>query len=131
MIENVSIEGTHCALIIRADYHASGIEFFTDDSDSLQIGYMNRAKGYQIRPHIHRPIERTVEYTHEVLLIKTGCVKVNFYDNNQIFQKSIILKQGDVILLTLCGHGFEIIEDCEIIEVKQGPYAGTNDKIRF
>jgi hypothetical protein len=29
------------------------------------------------------------------------------------------------------GHGFEILEDCLFIEVKQGPFVEGEDKIRF
>lgn len=103
----------------------------TDPTSSLQVGYMNRAAGYVIRPHIHKPVPRAVEYTHEVLFIRSGLVRVNFFDDDQEFRSSTILAQGDVILLTSCGHGFEMLEDSEIIEVKQGPYAGEGDKTRF
>jgi hypothetical protein len=41
------------------------------------------------------------------------------------------LYPGDVILLAHGGHGFFMIEESEIIEVKQGPYAGEEDKVRF
>jgi len=84
-----------------------------------------------ISPHIHKSVARSVEYTNEVLIIKSGRVKVNFYDDSQVYHSEVVLEQGDVILLMMCGHGFEMLEDCEIIEVKQGPYAGVDDKIRF
>ena len=47
------------------------------------------------------------------------------------FLESRILNQGDVVLLAYGGHGFEMLEDSEMIEVKQGPYAGDMDKVRF
>jgi mannose-6-phosphate isomerase-like protein (cupin superfamily) len=131
MIERVSIGEKHCAMILRSDFRKDGIEFFTQADDTLQLGYMSRGKGYVIQPHVHKPVERMVEFTHEVLFIKTGRVKVNFFDDDGDYQKSSILEQGDVILLTLCGHGFEMLEDSEIIEVKQGPYAGHDDKHRL
>ncbi len=131
MIEQIAIGDKTCAMILRSDFREDGIKFFTQDTDSLQLGYMSRAKGYEIRPHIHKPVARMIDYTHEVLFVKTGRVKVNFYDDDQVYQKFVVLNQGDVILLTLCGHGFEMLEDSEIIEVKQGPYAGSDDKLRF
>lgn len=130
-VETVSIEGSFCALILRRDFGGEGIEFFTQDSDTLQLGYMRREKGYQIRPHIHQSVPRQVEFTNEVLLIRSGVVKVNFYDANQAYQRSVVLQTGDIILLMECGHGFEMLEDSEIVEVKQGPYAGEADKLRF
>jgi len=92
---------------------------------------MNRPQGYVIPPHVHQPVAREVHFTKEVLFIKSGKVRVDFYDEDQMYLESRILKQGDVILLAFGGHGFEMLEASEIIEVKQGPYAGDEDKVRF
>ena len=131
MIENIQHEGKQLALIIRHSFHKDGIEFFTPNNYSQQIGYMNRPNGYVIPPHVHNPVIREVQYTKEVLLIKNGRVRVDFYSENQEYLESTILEAGDVILLAYGGHGFEMLEDSEIIEVKQGPYAGDQDKTRF
>jgi hypothetical protein len=72
-----------------------------------------------------------VHYTKEVLFIKSGKVRVDFYDDDQRYLESRILEMGDVLLLAFGGHGFEMLETSEIIEVKQGPYAGDQDKTRF
>tara|TARA_B100000212_G_scaffold341090_1_gene323284 strand:+ start:7718 stop:8125 length:408 start_codon:yes stop_codon:yes gene_type:complete len=130
-IENISINGDHCALILRSNYSDNGIKFFTDNESPLQLGYMNRPKNYKIKPHIHIEAERKIKMTHEVLFIKSGKVKITFYDKKKIPKKETILEKGDVILLTNNAHGFEMLEDCEIIEVKQGPYMGDLDKERF
>ncbi len=119
------------AIILRNDYHKDGISFFTDDYLSQQLAYMSHPKGKIIDPHIHKNIERQVFYTQEVLLIKEGKLKVNFFDNNKKYLESRILNGGDVILLIKGGHGFEVIENLKMIEVKQGPYLGDNDKLRF
>ncbi|WP_243555097.1 hypothetical protein [Helicobacter cinaedi] len=92
---------------------------------------MKRPKDYLIPPHIHNAVPREVLYTKEVLFIKSGKVRVDFYDDKQNYLKSSILEQGDVILLAFGGHGFYMLEESEIIEVKQGPYAGEQDKVRF
>ena len=92
---------------------------------------MNRQKGYKIQPHIHNKIERTINYTQEVLFIKNGLVRVDFYKTDKTYFKSKVLHSGDVILLSFGGHGFEMLKDSEIIEVKQGPFAGNIDKSRF
>ena len=92
---------------------------------------MNRPKGYEIPPHIHNKVVRNVEFTNEVLLIKSGKVRVDFYDENKTYFQSEILNKGDVILLVKGGHGFEMIEKSEIIEIKQGPYVDDKDKTRF
>lgn len=130
-LRTVSIDGRFCALVLSHAHRGEGIQFFTRDEDTLQLGYMRREKGYKIRPHIHQSVPRTIEFTNEVLFVKSGRVKVNFYDDAQTYRESLVLEQGDFILLAECGHGFEMIEDSEIIEVKQGPYAGDADKLRF
>jgi hypothetical protein len=56
---------------------------------------------------------------------------VDFYDDDQNHLESRILNQGDIVLLAFGGHGFEILEASEIVEVKQGPYADEGDKTRF
>ena len=119
------------AIIIKSEYKDQGIKFFTPNNLSQQLGYMNREKGYLIDPHIHNHVVRSVEYTQETLFIKSGKLKVNFYDKNQNYLESRILNKGDIILLAYGGHGFEMLEDTEIIEIKQGPYAGPADKTRF
>ncbi|MCF8345863.1 MAG: hypothetical protein K9G38_01520 [Bacteroidales bacterium] len=92
---------------------------------------MHRPEGYVIPPHVHNPVSREVQFTKEVLFIKSGKVRVDFYDDDQNYLESRLLQQGDVVLLAFGGHGFEMLEDSEIIEVKQGPYAGEADKTRF
>jgi hypothetical protein len=92
---------------------------------------MNRPRGYVINPHLHNSVPRQVEFTNEVLFIRSGVVRVDFYDNQKKYLESRILSAGDVLLLVFGGHGFEILEDAEIIEVKQGPYAGDADKTHF
>lgn len=131
MIERILHNSLELALIVRKNYKAEGINFFTPNSYSQQIGYMNRQAGYVIDPHIHKPITREVQYTKEVLFIRSGRVRVDFYSESQEYLRSTILETGDVILLAFGGHGFEMLEPTEIIEVKQGPYAGDQDKLRF
>lgn len=131
MIEEVYNDKEKLAIILRTSFNKEGIAFFTPDEFSQQLGYMKRQAGYVIPPHVHNPVRRQVHFTKEVLFIKTGKVRADFYDNDQKYLESRILYQGDVILLAFGGHGFEMLETSEIIEVKQGPYAGETDKTRF
>lgn len=131
MIEKIQLNNLLLAIIIRSDFKKEGIEFFTNDNDSQQLGYMNRPKDYVIAPHRHNIVPREVHLTQEVLFIKSGKVRVDFYDNNQNYIQSEIVSQGDVILLSDGGHGFRMLEPSEMIEVKQGPYCGEIDKVRF
>ena len=131
MVEEILCGGTLQALILRAGYSAEGIKFFTPGEFSQQLGYMKRPQGYVIPPHVHNPVAREVHFTKEVLFVKSGKVRVDFYSEDQAYLESRILLRGDVVLLAYGGHGFEMLEASELIEVKQGPYAGDTDKARF
>ncbi len=130
-VERIMHGDVELALIVRHSFRRDGIEFFTPGTYSQQIGYMNRPAGYVIPPHVHNPVVREVHYTKEVLFIRSGRLRVDFYSEGQEYLESRVLEAGDVILLAYGGHGFEMIEPTEIIEVKQGPYAGDGDKTRF
>ena len=129
--EIVSCKGKELGIILRTEFTAEGIHFFTPGHYSQQLGYMNRPQGYIIKPHIHTPVLRQVSYTKEVLFVKSGRLRVDFYDEDKIYAESRILETGDIILLAFGGHGFEMLAPTEIIEVKQGPYAGDRDKSHF
>lgn len=131
MIEQIKHNNIILGIIIRTDFKKEGIAFFTPDDFSQQLGYMNRPEGYVIPPHVHNVIERKVDLTQEVLFIKSGKVRVDFYDESRHYLESRILEQGDVVLLAHGGHGFQMLESSEIIEVKQGPFCGELDKVRF
>jgi len=132
MIEYVYHQDQFLSIIVRTEFEKDGIEFFTPEDFSQQLGYMKRPKKYIIPPHTHMAVPRQVEYTNEVLFIKRGKVRVDFYDADKNYLESRILRQGDVILLAYGGHGLEMLEESEIIEAKQGPYAGMGaDKRQF
>ena len=131
MIEQVTHNNKLLSLIIRVNYKSDGIEFFTPGNFSQQIGYMNRKRNHVIPPHTHNIVKREVNLTQEVLFIKSGKVRVDYYDQDKKYLESRILYKGDVVLLAGGGHGFEMLEDSEMIEVKQGPYAGDMDKKVF
>lgn len=131
MIETIKSGEQILAVIISRDFHEPGIHFFTPNDLSQQLAFMRHPAGKVIDPHVHNPVSRNVHYTQEVLLIKRGRIRVDFYDEAQSYLESRILEGGDVILLATGGHGFEVLEEIEMIEVKQGPYAGDQDKTRF
>ncbi len=131
MFEQIKHNNTILGIIIRNDYYKEGIEFFTPDDFSQQLGYMNRPRGYVIPPHVHNLVERKVVLTQEVLYVKSGKIRVDFYDEERNYLESKILTNGDVVLLANAGHGFKMLEQSEMIEIKQGPYCGEMDKIRF
>jgi len=131
MIKYITHNNQLLSVIIHRNFEKQGIEFFTPDDFSQQLAYMKRPKDYVIPPHVHNPVLREVHLTQEVLFIKSGKVRVDFYDDDKNYLESTTVEAGDVILLAHGGHGFEMLEESEIIEVKQGPYAGEMDKVRF
>lgn len=130
-IEQIFDDYRMIAIIVYARYRPDGIEFFTPNNFSQQLACMHRPKGYRIAPHWHKPVPREVKFTQETLFIRSGAVRVNFYNEEQAFLEYRDLTTGDVILLVSGGHDFEMLEDSDIVEVKQGPYAGTEDKVHF
>ena len=133
MIETIKYKNKIYGIIIRKKIKikSNSIKFFTPGNFSQQLGFMQRPKGYKIPPHKHKPNIRKVLYTQEVLFLKKGLVRVNFYHQSRKFYKSKILKQGDIVLLAYGGHGFDMIKDSELYEVKQGPYSKIKDKTIF
>lgn len=118
-------------IMIRSEFDDAKVTFFTPDNFSQQLGYLPHKKDAVIEPHIHLCNKREVFYTQEVLFVKKGKVRVNFYDEHQTHVFSEIIEKGDFILLCQGGHGFEMIEDTCMIEIKQGPFMGKDDKHRF
>ena len=131
MIERIYSKLEVLAIIVRRDFNNPGINFFTPNDYSQQLAFMSHPTGKEIQPHIHKKVQREVHFTQETLFIRKGRLQVNFYSDDQVFLESRILEAGDVILLIKGGHGFKVLEDLEMFEVKQGPYAGDEDKIKF
>ena len=130
-MEQVFINNKVEAIIVRGENEKKGINFYTPNDFSQQLASMKHPKGHLIEPHFHNKIIREVHYTQEVLIIRKGKLRVDFYDDQCNYIESKILNKDDIIILVTGGHGFEVLEDLEMIEVKQGPYVGEEDKTRF
>jgi len=131
MPEFVQYEWQILAIIIGHDFNRYGVNFVTPNELSQQVAYMHHPAGKQIQPHIHNPIPRCVTDSQEVLLIKRGKLRVDFYTQDREYCDSRVLGAGDVIILISGGHGFTVLEEIEMIEVKQGPYVGDHDRTQF
>lgn len=119
------------AIVIRKEAKSAGITFFTPQNYSQQLGLMTRPAGYLVPPHKHNMVERVIKQTQEFLFIRNGICRITLYDDQQNAMDLIYLESGDAILLAQGGHGIEMLSECEILEVKQGPYAGPEDKLIF
>jgi hypothetical protein len=131
VIETVYHRDVILAIILPNSFQAPGVNFCTPESFSQQVAFIRHLKGTIIEAHVHNPVYREVLRTQEVLCLKKGRLRVDFYDADRTYLESRILHAGDTIILVSGGHGFEVLEDVEMIEVKQGPYLSDEDKTRF
>ena len=131
MIDVIKHRGKTIAIIVRKDYCKDGIEFITPKDFSLQLGHMTRPAGYKVVPHTHNPVRRETIGTQEVLFLKSGRVRVDFYSFEQEYLESREMSAGDLILLAGAGHGIKVLEKSTIVEVKNGPFVEGADKGRF
>lgn len=132
MVHEITSNGVTLGLIIPGSYRGKdGTQFFTPGDYTQQIAYIHRHAGQKIETHIHNPVPRQITQTQETFIIRKGSVRVDFYDKDRNYVESRVLREGDVYLLVAGGHAFEALEDVEMIEVKQGPYAGDADKTLF
>ena len=133
-IEIISHKKETYAMIIRKNnqFKKKGVNFFTKNSDLIQVGFINHKKNHLINSHVHIKNRRIIDYCTEVLIIKKGKLRVTFYTKKgKNINKQKTLLTDDVIILFTGGHGFDVLENCKIIEIKQGPYNKKSDKIVF
>jgi hypothetical protein len=132
MIEKIIHKKKMLALIVRGKYRRKkGITFFTQNDSTQQFGYMKHKKDHIIKPHLHKKRLTRIYYTSEVILMLKGILRVDFYTQFKKYLFSKILKPSDIIMLVSGGHGFKILKDVEMLEIKQGPYNLIKDKIKF
>lgn len=123
--------GDLLAMVVRADFSGGKYNFFTPDDFPLQMGTSFYPAGERIQPHVHIPQPRHIEVVNEYIYVKTGRVELTLYSKDRAPITTIGLAAGDSLLLTGGGHGFRVLEPCQLIEVKQGPYLGMEDKVKF
>ena len=131
MIERIMDGGRLLAILVPKRVRDPGVHFLTSPEAAMQLAVIAHPKAKIIQPHMHRPYPREVSETQEVLVITKGKIRVDFYDDAKAYLKSRVLEAGDTILLITGAHGFEVLEDVEMIEAKTGPYLPAEDKTRF
>jgi hypothetical protein len=132
MIEKIYNQKKLYALIVRRNYQKKkGVNFFTDKESTQQFGYMNHKKNHIILPHRHNKRQSKILLTTEVLILLKGILRVDFYTDKEKYLFSKKLYANDLILLSDGGHGFKVLKDVKMIEVKQGPYSLSMDKVKF
>ena len=130
-VETFRHDGEVIAVVVRAGARAGATAFVTDAEASLQLGFVVSPAGREIPRHIHRPPIRTVARTAEVLIVESGTCEMDLYGDDLAPVATVVLRTGDVALLLRGGHGFRMTEDTVLLEVKQGPYSGLDEKRHF
>lgn len=103
----------------------------TPDSEFLQVGAKRTFVGDFFKPHKHLPCEKNATTTQEAWVILEGRAEGCFYDLDDSFLCSVILCDGDCIVIYNGGHSLRILEDNTLLyEFKNGPYFGSKkDKV--
>ncbi|MBI3306463.1 MAG: hypothetical protein HYZ84_01465 [Candidatus Omnitrophica bacterium] len=131
-IEKVEHGGTLYAIVFRKEMNVQdGVKFLTPVEYPLQVGLIERKKGYAFRPHSHRDMHYNVNTTQEFLYVEKGSLKAKIYDANWSIIYETVLRAGDFFLAITGGHSFEVLENVRLLEVKQGPYPGDQYAKRF
>ncbi len=131
MIVEIKNDDELIGMIIKSSFDKEGTSFFSSPEQPQQIAFMRLPTDSHIQPHFHNEIPRNIIFTQETLIIRKGKLRVDFYTLDQAYLESHILEAGDLLFLIAGAHGFKILEELEMYEVKQGPYLGDQDKVRF
>lgn len=119
------------ALVIRTAYLPDTTHFLTPPDHKLQMGFIVYGAGSEIKPHFHRPPKREIRETSEALFVRKGKVEAHIFSDKTTLAAKVMLEQGDILVLFSGGHGFKILEDAVLLEIKQGPYMGVEEKEHF
>jgi uncharacterized protein with PhoU and TrkA domain len=130
-VEHITSAGRPLAYIIRAELALSETTFFTPPEFKQQVGFVVYPEGGVIARHVHRPLERHLVGTSEVIVVRSGRCELDIFDDDRTLVATRELAAGDVMLMVGGGHGFRMLEDTVLLEVKQGPYTGIEEKERF
>ena len=130
-VEHILFEGKPLAYIIRSEIVPKTTTFLTPSEFKQQVGFVVYPRGGEIQRHVHRPVERHLIGTSEVILVRQGRCEIDIYDNQRQLVTTEELREGDILLMVDGGHGFRMLEDTVLLEIKQGPYTGVEDKERF
>lgn len=123
--------GQVLAIVVASNTKADGISFLTNPSDQFQLGLLGWPKGHVIPAHTHVELDRPISRTSEVLFVRSGAVNMSLYTDGGSHLIDYELRGGDVVVLLAGGHGFTMLEPSQLVEIKQGPYMGEREKIRF
>ena len=130
-IEKICSGEVALCYIVRSSLLPQATQFLTPPEFNLQVGYIVHPQGHEIARHVHSRVERRLETTSEVLVVKQGQCEIDVYDDSHVLVATRELRVGDVMIMVGGGHGFRMIEDTVLLEIKQGPFIGADQKETF
>jgi hypothetical protein len=130
-VESITAGGRTFALIVRQERAPEATTFVTGDDATQQVGFVVHDAGQEVKRHYHLPLRREIVGTGEVLVVREGRCEMDVYDDEQQLIGTRELSAGDVMVMLGGGHGFRMLEDTVLLEIKQGPYFGTDEKQYF
>ena len=131
LVERIVAKDRVLAYIIRREMEPEKTMFLTPENLSFQAGFIVYPENSSIARHVHKPIDRHLTGTSEVLVVKKGRCEVDIFTDDKELAATRELRPGDVLLLIAGGHGFRVLENTVLLEIKQGPYTGLDEKERF
>jgi hypothetical protein len=130
-IETISRGGQILCYLVHPHGRPEATTFITPDDAIPQVGFIVHDAGGEVRRHYHLPLKRRIVGTPEVLIVREGRCEMDVYDDDEQLVATRELVEGDVMVMVGGGHGFRMLEDTVLIEVKQGPYFGAEEKVYF
>lgn len=130
-LESIGRDGRVFAYVVRGSSDPERTTFLTPDEAIQQVGFVVHGAGAEVKRHYHKPVERTIVGTPEVLVVRSGRCAMDVYDDDRELVGTRELAAGDVMIMCGGGHGFRMLEDTVLLEIKQGPYFGADEKAYF
>src|SRR5689334_13345758 len=96
--------GFTLAVVLRGPSPVYGIDFGTAEEDQLQLGSMRWPKGHKVAAHVHPPAVRTVGYTVECLVVRSGLVRATVLAEDGKPVAEFELRAGWCCLFLRGGH---------------------------
>lgn len=130
-IENIFSGDILLCIIIKSSLNPVSTTFITPEDKNIQCGFVVYSENSTIKRHFHRPLQRQIIGTSEVLEVRKGRCEIDIYNDQNELIATRILNEQDIMIMLRGGHGFRMLEDTVFLEIKQGPYTGPEEKEIF
>ena len=123
-------KGKRLSEVIHSNEKISKTTFFSNPNSAFQFGFVSHQKGYEEKAHYHKRVEKKIFDVSQVLFVQKGKVIVDFYNEDKTKIIEVNLNRGDAINIIRGIHRIRVLEDCQCLTVKQGPFISDEmDKV--